>query len=151
MGPCRRTNSPLALVVDADAEDVAREQVARELHAAQLAADGLRERARERGLADARHVLDEEVPAREQRDERELDGVVLALERALDGLAQRLERRELRRDAGRSGHEAQSSTEGLARRNEGIVWTRRQDLRAGLHLHASAWGLKGAGDVRVRG
>ena len=110
MGPWRRTNSPRALVVDADAEDVARQEVARELHAPQLAADGLGERARERRLADARDVLDEQVAARQERDERELDGVVLALERALDGLTQRLERRELLGDAGGSSrHEAQSS------------------------------------------
>ena len=100
MGPWRRTNSPLPLVVDADAEDVARQEVARELDAPQLAADGLGEGARERGLADAGHVLDEQVPAREERHERELDGVLLALEGALDGLSQRLERGELLGDAG---------------------------------------------------
>ena len=111
----------LALVVDADAEHVAREQVARELHATQLAADGLRERASERGLADAGDVLDEQVPAREERDQRELDGFLLALERALHRLTQRLERRELRRNAGRSGHEVQGSTEGLEGRDEAIA------------------------------
>ena len=95
IGPWRRTNSPVPLVVDADAEHVARQQVARELDAPQLAADGLGEGARERGLADAGDVLDEQVAAREERDERELDGVVLALEGPLDGLSQRLERREL--------------------------------------------------------
>jgi hypothetical protein len=35
------------------------------------------------------------VPAREERDERELDGLLLALERGLDSLTQRLERGEL--------------------------------------------------------
>ena len=55
-------------------------------------------------------------PRAEQRDERELDGVLLALEGALDRLAQRLERRELRRDAGSGGHDAQSSTEGFVER-----------------------------------
>ena len=110
-----------ALVVDADAEDVAREQVAGELHAAQLAADGLGDGARERRLADAGHVLDEQVAAGEERDERELDGVLLAFERTLHGLTQRLERGELRRDAGRSGHGAEGSTEGLAGRERGIA------------------------------
>ena len=76
-----------ALVEDRDAEHVAREQVARELDAAQLAADGASERARERRLADAGHVLDEEVAAREQRHERELDDFGLALERTLHGTA----------------------------------------------------------------
>ena len=43
-GPLAEDELALALVVDADAEDVAREQIARELHATQLAADGLGER-----------------------------------------------------------------------------------------------------------
>ncbi len=91
-----------ALVVDADAEDVAREEIACKLHAAQLAADCLREGAGERGLADAGHVFDEQVAAGEQRHERELDSVLLSFERALHGLTQRLERRELLGDAGGS-------------------------------------------------
>ena len=73
----------------------------------------------ERRLADAGHVLDEQVAAREERDERELDGLLLALERAFDGLTQRLERGQLLGDARRGGrHASQSSTEGLERRDE---------------------------------
>ena len=111
IGPWRRTNSPVPLVVDAHAEDVARQEVARELDAAQLAADRLGEGAREGGLADARDVLDEQVAAGEERDERELHGVLLALQRTFDGLTQRLERGQLLGDAGSgSRHGCQSST-----------------------------------------
>jgi hypothetical protein len=54
-----------ALVVDADPEDIARKEVACELHATKLAADCLGERPSEGGLADAGNVLDEQVPARQ--------------------------------------------------------------------------------------
>ena len=67
-GPLAEDELAAALVVDRDAEHVAREQIARELHASKLAADRLGDRARERGLADPGHVLDEHVAAREQRD-----------------------------------------------------------------------------------
>src|SRR2546422_9306846 len=43
---------------------------------------------RQRGLADARHVLDEQVPASKKRDEGKLDHLVLAANHALDGLSQ---------------------------------------------------------------
>ena len=91
--PLAEDELALPLVVDAHAEDVAREQIARELHAPQFAADGLGERAGERRLADAGDVLDEQVAAGEQRDERELDRVLLSFERPLHRLSQRLERR----------------------------------------------------------
>jgi hypothetical protein len=55
------------------------------LHAAHLAADGAGESARERRLADARHVLEEHVTSREQCDEGKLDHVRLAFESAPDG------------------------------------------------------------------
>ena len=60
-------------------------------------------RAGERGLSDAGHVLDEEVSFRQESDERELDGLVLALERRLHRLTQSLERGELLGDARRGG------------------------------------------------
>ena len=84
-----------ALIVDGDADDVARQQIGCKLHASQLAADGARERARERRLADAGHVFDEQVPAGEERDERELDGVGLAFESPLHSLPQLLDERKL--------------------------------------------------------
>ncbi len=43
-----------------------------------------RERLRQRGLADAGDVFDQQVAAREQRDQRELDDVFLALDDVRD-------------------------------------------------------------------
>ena len=54
------------------AEHVGRQQVARELDALVGEAERSCERVRERGLADARHVLDQQMAAREQAGEREL-------------------------------------------------------------------------------
>jgi len=120
----------LPLVVDADAEHVARQQIARELNAAKLASYRLGDGARERRLADARNVLDEEMAARQEGHERELDGLLLALERTLHRLTQRLERRELRRDAGRSGHDVQGSTEVIKGRDEAIAFDPEAPRRA---------------------
>lgn len=111
----------LPLVVDAYTEDIARKEVACKLHTTQLAANRLGERARQGGLADSWDVLDEKVAAREERDERKFHGLLLAFERPLDGLPQRLERRELLSDArggarGGSRHVAQSSTPAPQRR-----------------------------------
>ena len=63
-------------------------------------------------LPDAGDVLDEEVAPGEQRDERELDGVRLALEGAFHGLAQPLEGGQLLCDerSGGGGHAFQAST-----------------------------------------
>src|ERR1700677_4583676 len=49
-------------------------------------ADCVGDRAGERRLADAGYVLDEQMAAGEERDERELDGVLLAFERTLHSL-----------------------------------------------------------------
>ena len=58
-------------VEDGDAGELGGEEVRRALDAAEDAADGAGERLGEEGLADAGHVLDEEVAAGEQRDEGE--------------------------------------------------------------------------------
>src|SRR5713101_2228099 len=72
-------------IVDADAEDVAGEQVRRELDALKAAMEGFCERLRESGFADSGNVFDEQVTAREQGNQRELDGVFLAVDGARDG------------------------------------------------------------------
>src|SRR5216684_2088322 len=72
-------------IVDADAENIAGEQVRRELDALKAAMKGFRERLCESSFADAGNVFDEQVAAREQRDEGELDGVFLAVDGARDG------------------------------------------------------------------
>ena len=75
-----------AAVVDRDADDVARQQVAGELDAAKRAAERRREGARERRLADAGDVLDEQVAARQQRDHRGADRLRLAADDFRDGI-----------------------------------------------------------------
>ncbi len=76
-----------------DANDVGRQQVARELDPLVHEAERARERMRQRRLADARYVLDEQVAAREQAGEREAelpilaeDDLVQVRERGLDQL-----------------------------------------------------------------
>ena len=101
----------LALVVHADAEHVARQEVARELDATcRSPPTGLGESPGEGRLANARHILDEQVPTTEERDQCELDRVLLAFQGALHGLSQRLERGQLLGDAGSGRHTGQSST-----------------------------------------
>ena len=63
------------------AGDVGGQQVGRALHPPEAAADRVRQRLGEQGLAGAGHALDEEVTAREQRDDREPDDVVGAAHR----------------------------------------------------------------------
>ncbi len=100
IGPRRKTNSPSRWSKTLTPEDVARQEIARELNATQLAPHGLGESAGQRRLADAGHVLDEDVPAGEQRDERQLDRLWLSLEGLLDGRAPKLQekRRSFTRD-----------------------------------------------------
>ncbi len=78
----------LALVVDADAEQVAGQQVRRELDAVkgarQAAGDGLGQQR----LADAGHVFEQEVAFGEQGDEGHLDHVGLAEKDGRDVVAQ---------------------------------------------------------------
>src|SRR6266852_6387535 len=81
-------------IVDAHTENVAGEEGRSELDALETAMKGFCERLRESGLADAGDVFDEQVAAREQGDQRELDGVFLAVDGARDGAL------ELRNDLG---------------------------------------------------
>ena len=72
-------------VVDADADHVARQHVGGELDALERAVKGARDGVRERGLADAGNVFDEQVAAGEKRHQRHLDDFFLALYYAGDG------------------------------------------------------------------
>ena len=85
-------------VVDGDAEDVAGQHVAGELQAMEAAGDGAGEGLGEGGLADAGDVLDEEMAARQEADEREAHDFGLAVNRRADG---RLQFCELTEDIGR--------------------------------------------------
>ena len=76
----------LALVVDVGADDVGGQQVGRALDARELRVDRARERAGQRGLADARVVLDEDVALGQHRDDDVLEHLVADLDGALDVL-----------------------------------------------------------------
>ena len=94
-----------ALVVDADAGDVTGQQVGRELDATGRAVDRLRHGARQRGLARAREVLEQQVALAEQRGESEPDDERLAQQHLLDVGNQAIERfGERLRLLGRHGH-----------------------------------------------
>ena len=89
-GPAVELEAPARAVVDRDADDVRGQQVAGELDALVGKAEDARERVRERRLADARDVLDQQVPARQQAGEGEAHFAVLAEQ----DLVQARERRE---------------------------------------------------------
>src|SRR5262249_37720280 len=74
----------LLLVEDVSAGHVGRHEVRRELDALEPAAQHLPERTHEQRLAEPWHSLDEHVSAREDRDQRVLDGLVLSHQRASD-------------------------------------------------------------------
>ena len=71
-------------VEDRDPEDVGGQEVARELDARVLEAEGHRERLRQRRFADARDVLDQQMAAREEAGERELERIGFADHDALE-------------------------------------------------------------------
>ena len=83
------------------------QEVGRALDPAEDAADGAGERLGEQGLADAGDVLDEEVTAGEQRDEREPDRLGLAPQDPPDLLGER--RRERARSSRPAGAGARSA------------------------------------------
>ena len=94
-----------ALIEDGNADDVAGQKITCKLHASEIATNGACERACERGLADAGHVFDQQMTFRQERDQRELDNVLLSFERTLDSLSKLLDQRELVVDyGGRRGH-----------------------------------------------
>ena len=84
IGPGWNLKLPLLALVDGDAEDVGRQHVARELDALELQSERARQHVRERGLADAGNVLDQQVAAREQAGERHADLPFLAENDAAD-------------------------------------------------------------------
>ena len=75
-------------IVDADAKHVARKQIRSELNPLEAAMKRFGKRLCQRGLADARYVFDKQVAPREQRDERKLDGLLLAEDGAPNGALQ---------------------------------------------------------------
>ena len=83
------------------AGDVGGQEVGRALHPAVAAADRGGQRLREQRLAGAGHPLDEQVPARQQRDQREPDRVGRAAHRARDRVEELGRHRAGSRDRGR--------------------------------------------------
>ena len=140
-GPLPQHEGAGALVVDRDAEHVAREEVACKLHAFQVAANGFGHGARERGLADTRDVLDQQVSASEQGDESELDDLGLALESVLDHLPQLVQGRKLQ--GAEPGHRSSHGEEDSMRRWTGLsscpwVRIRRPGCSRSRRSHRSA-------------
>ena len=95
----RRDDRPLAelelaalLRVVVDAHDVRGHEVRRALDAVEVRADRAREGARRHRLAGARHVLEQHVPAREQRDQQQLEWLLRADDDLRDVLVDRLRR-----------------------------------------------------------
>ena len=80
------------LVVDARADEVGRDEVRRELDPLELAADPVRERLDGHRLGQPGHALDEDVTARQQRDDQPLEQVVLTDDDLLDLVEQALHR-----------------------------------------------------------
>src|SRR5439155_15199240 len=81
----------LLLMEDRDTQDVSREQVARELDSPKGAAQGPGKTVGQRGLPHSGHVLDEEMPPRQQGHRRHLDHRGLALDDPFDVASQGLD------------------------------------------------------------
>ena len=84
---CAKTGPALELEVlpsvrvlddDVRADDVGRHQVGRELDPREREVEALRQRPDEQRLAEARDALEQDVPAREERDEHVVDDLVVA-------------------------------------------------------------------------
>ena len=84
IGPGWKLESCRFALEDGHAEDIRRQQVARELDALELQSERARQRVRQRRLADARDVLDQQMAAREQAGEREPDLLLFAQDDAPD-------------------------------------------------------------------
>src|SRR5262249_55973919 len=82
--PRMKLEARAVTVEHGDAEDVGGEQVAGELDALEVQPKRFRQRVRQRGLADARQVLDEQVAACEQAGQSQADLAFLAEDDAAD-------------------------------------------------------------------
>jgi hypothetical protein len=83
---------PSDVVVDPGADQVGRDEVGRELDPLELAADRLGQGLDGHGLGQPRDALDQDVAAREQRDDQSLEKVVLTDDDLLDLVEQSLHR-----------------------------------------------------------
>ena len=84
IGPRRTSKRRSVGDVDRRPEQIARQQVGRELDAPEAEAERLRERAHRRRLGEARHALDQHVAAGEEADQQAVDELALADDDAAD-------------------------------------------------------------------
>ncbi len=91
--PGLEAEAPFFLIVDGDADDVGRQEIGGALNAAKIQANTARKRERQGRLADARHVFKQDVAARKQRHDRQLDGAAFAANRTFDIFNQSRDRR----------------------------------------------------------
>ena len=82
-GPSSVSNAARVRAVDARADEVGRHEIGRELDALEGAAEHARGGADREGLRQARHALDQQVPAGEQAHEHALEHLVLPGDHAL--------------------------------------------------------------------
>jgi hypothetical protein len=75
-------------LVDADTQNVAGQKIGSKLHALETAVERFGERLSESGFAYTWNVFDEQMAAREKRDERELNGFFFAVDGARNGALQ---------------------------------------------------------------
>src|SRR5690554_1094556 len=80
-----------ALIVDHRADHIGGEEIRRELNAAKIGLDRLRERIHHQGFGEARHALDEDMASDQKADEDPLDHLVLADNGALHFFADSVE------------------------------------------------------------
>ena len=71
-------------IVDRRAENVGRQQITGELDAVEFESERSRQRMRQRGLADTRHILDQQMAARQQAGQAQTDLPVLAEDNVVD-------------------------------------------------------------------
>ena len=124
IGPGEEAHAPvddalvvLVLLQDVGAGDVGGQEVGRELDAAERQIERLRERRDEQRLGEARHADEERVAAREERDEHEVDDLLLPDDACADRVVKRLAR------AGGAGEELDVARR-LAAGADGAVFVR---------------------------
>ena len=130
------------LVEHVDPGDVAREQVGRELDAREAAAHRARQGLGEQRLADARVVLDDHVPAGEQRDDARLDDLVLAEDDGADVAAtsRRAARCRAPRPRSRARHRASVRPPTATPPSSARPFVERRRTPAGAGVSAGAHG-----------
>ena len=145
-GPCLNSNSLVALVVDRHAGDVGGQQVGRELDAVPRDRQRGRQRAGQRGLAGAGHVLEQQVALGEQADDRVVDHLGLALDDVADVRAQPLDVAGDLRDRLRTSWSCCSYIgrgRVLASRHAAVTRRCRRGCRCGVPYTASIWTVSG--------